>query len=57
MSLVASVFSGKNSGAVVAKKMSFFEATSWSLGIDIVWTRLPLTMRRISRESGVKAIT
>lgn len=49
--------SGKNSGAVVAKNMSFLEATSWSLGIDMVWTKLPLTIRRISIESEVKAIT
>ena len=33
------------------------EATSLRSGIDIVCTRLPLMIRRISIESGVKAIT
>ena len=31
-----SVFDGKNSGAVVAKKISLFPATSCILGMDIV---------------------
>jgi hypothetical protein len=52
-----SVLFGKNSGAVVAKKISFFEEINCSLGIDIVWTRFPLTMSLISMELDVKAIT
>lgn len=49
--------SGKNSGAVVEKNISFFDATSCSLGIDIVCTRLPLTINLISMESEVNAMT
>lgn len=52
-----SVLLGKNSGAVVAKKMSFFEAINWSFGIVMVCIKLPFTIKRISMEFEVKAIT
>lgn len=52
-----SVLLGKNSGAVVAKNISFFEAISCSFGMVMVCIRFPLTISRISMEFDVNAIT
>lgn len=54
---IRSHFPGRNSGAVVAKKMSRFEVIKLRLGMAIVWTRLPFIINRISIVSLVKAIT
>lgn len=56
-SRILSHFPGKNSGAVVAKKMSCFEVIRFRFGMAIVCTKFPLIINRISMVSLVKAIT
>jgi len=56
-SRIRSHFPGRNSGAVVAKKMSRFDVIRLRLGMAIVCTRLPFIISRISIVSLVKAIT
>lgn len=56
-SRILSHFPGRNSGAVVAKKMSCFEVIRLRFGMTIVCTKFPLIIKRISMVSLVKAIT
>lgn len=56
-SRILSHFPGRNSGAVVEKKMSCFEVIKFRFGMAIVCTRFPLIINRISIVSSVKAIT
>lgn len=45
----------KNSGAVVAKKMSLLDVMSAKRGITMAWIKFPLMTRRTSMESTVNA--